>query len=139
MTFRDGHFQVDIATANACMGSALGTADTNLLLVSTVFGDYVGPGDCHSLAGPMRALPSDEVLFNLAREVGAEAILFGSASSGPIEEIHESDVSLYDKLKAAIRRNNLEMVDLILVGSGDLFRLMSASPLQGRSDFFELD
>ncbi len=127
MTYWDTQIRVDIGTALECMASVLGRVRSDFLLVSTVFGDDVGPGDCHVLTGPDRSLPSDEVMFNLARKVGAKEMLFGSVSSGPIDQVHDQDVILFDRLLEAVVRNDLKMVDHVLVAPGGLIRLMRES------------
>jgi hypothetical protein len=127
MTFWDTQIRVDIEIALECMAEVLGKASDDVLLVSTVFGDYVGPGDCHLLGGSERALPSDEVLFNLTRRVGAKELLLASRSSGPITQLHEPDVLLFERLLAAVVRNDLKILDHVVVAPGGLIRFMRES------------
>ena len=127
MEFHPETLRVDIFDAIECMTLVLGEPGADVLLCSTVFDEEVGPGDCHLLIGPRRALPSDEVLFHLAREGGAREMLFGSACSGPVGEIHGSDVRLFRDLLEATERNGMRLVEHVLVAPGGMFRLMVES------------
>jgi hypothetical protein len=120
------YFDITVVDAMQCMVPVLSEARDDILLTSTVFGEYVGPGDGHLLADGTRALPSDEVLFYLARDTGAKEILCGCRSSGDIRDLHDADVGLARRLLAAGDRNGVHVLDLIVVRDG-LFRFMSAS------------
>jgi hypothetical protein len=110
------------------MVPVLSEAPDDVLLCSTVWGDFVGPGNCHLLAAPGRLLPSDEVLFYLAREHDAKVMLFGSRAAGSIFEVGEEDMGLTERLLAAAARNNIEVIDHLLVKDG-MFRFMSCTDL----------
>lgn len=120
--------RVPIIEAVECMVPVLSDAREDLLLYATVVGTFVGPGDCHLLLGPHRMLPSDEVLFYLARQHGASAMLFGSRATGSIIEVEAKDRQLSERLLAAGARANIEVVDHILVKHG-MFRFMSSTDL----------
>lgn len=118
--------RVHVLDAIECMVPTLTEAQGDILLASTVKGQYVGPGDCHRLSTPGRSLPSDEVLFYVARRTGARIMLFGSRSVGEIAEVHEPDVDLCARLVRAAERNGIHVIDHIVVRDG-MFRFMSES------------
>jgi hypothetical protein len=116
--------RVPIADAIECMVATLSRATADVLLCSTVFGGYVGPGDCHLLSPRHRSPPSDEVLLYLARRTAAECVLFGSRSYGPIDRVHDEDLELTERLLGAGIRNGILIVDHIVVAD-NMFRFMS--------------
>lgn len=126
------YFDITIIDAMQCMVPVLSDTEDDLLLASTVFGEFVGPGDGHLLGLGTRALPSDEVLFYSARQTGARAMLFGSRSSGYIGDLHDTDVDLARRLLEAGERNGIEVVE-VLVARDHMFRFMSfCTDLWGR-------
>ena len=128
MVLDDARSCVDLGAALECMVTALSReGGDDVVLVSTVFDRWVGPADCHLLCGPARVLPSDEVLFNLARQTGAPELLVGSRSAGPITEIHASDLDLFTRLVQAVVRSDLKLLEHVVVAPDGLFRLMGES------------
>lgn len=120
------HFQISVVDAIECMVPVLSDAEDDLLLCSTVFGEYVGLGDCHVLSTGTRSLPSDEVLFQPARQTGAKEMVFGCRSVGDIRDLHDADVALAGRLLEAGARNDVQVADLICVRD-QMFRFMSES------------
>lgn len=118
--------RVPIGDAIECMVSTLSGTMDDVLLCSTVFGPFVGPGDCHTFSAPDRLPPSDELLLHLPRRMGAKTVLFGSKSSGPIASVHDGDVALTARLLKAARRTGIDILDHVVVSEG-MFRFMSES------------
>jgi hypothetical protein len=113
--------RVDICDAIELMVQVLGSARERVLLVSSVGTDgYVGPGECLLLD---KGLPSPEVLFELARRVGALCLLFGSPATHSVFEPDEQDVALFRHLLHACDVAKIPLVEYVLV-KGCSFRLM---------------
>jgi hypothetical protein len=109
------HYGIALTTAIECMLPVLSEAREDLLLVSSVFGAFVGPAECFHLRGEERALPPDGVLVRLAGSWGSKRMLFGCRSSAPNGRMNEADIDLIRRLLSVGRRTGIEVVDLVVV------------------------
>ena len=121
--------RVPIVDAIECMVAVLGSDGPSILLCSTVDDDgFVGPGNAFSLEG---GFPSADVLLELPRRFGADAMLFGSRATRSIFDPDELDTRLFGYLEHATRKAGIYLVEHVLV-RGNTFRLMrEASGAEG--------
>ena len=115
---------VPIVDAIECMVTVLSDTREDVLLCSTVFGDYVGPGDSYQLTGPGRALPFDKVLFSIARHLSASCMLYGSHPANEILDVQDSDIAFTNRLLEAAERNGVTVIEHLVVRDG-MVRFMS--------------
>ena len=123
--------RVPVEEAIESMVHVLGMRKEALLLCSTLDENaFVGPGNCFSLE---KGLPSDEVLFEFPKRIGAHALLIGSRASASVLIPQRSDIDLTRRLIAAGNKAHIPVLEHVLV-EGSQFRLMRASLEEGLLD-----
>jgi hypothetical protein len=120
--------RVPIVDAIESLVPILSQLPDGVMAATAVFGDVAGPLEIAIFQGPERTLPPDDVLFHLAHESGAGAMLFASPAAGSIVNVAERDIELSKGLLAAGERAGIEIIDHIVVKDG-AFRFMSSTGL----------